>query len=128
MQSIDFRLKVEQTGPDRRRVTLPFHDGMGDPVTLGITTRSNGQWTSVDDQGAAAGLLFSMSQEEENSPAFRLMKAITQTHGVIIDFNEGALRLEHREGLTLTDAVSLMGKVILAILTAAPHAKSLIPK
>ena len=99
-------------------VRLPFWDGAGDPIELTVTV-SSGRAT-IDDAGSVAGLLFSLGQDDQASPAFKLLDDLQRTHKFEIDFDDGLVRLSVAED-NLYDGVAEMTKVVLAMNTVVPH-------
>ena len=100
-------------------VQLPFQDSMGDPIQISIHVQDDNT-VQMDDAGAIAGLLFSLGQDGEHTPAFKLVTNLAQAHGLEIDFEEGILAVSTTpDGITET----LVGltKVVITILTAVPH-------
>ena len=99
-------------------VRLPFWDGAGDPIELTVTISS--ERAIIDDAGSVAGLLFSLGQDDQASPAFKLLDDLQRTHKFEIDFDEGLIRLSVSED-NLYDGVAEMAKVVLAMNTVVPH-------
>lgn len=99
-------------------VYLPFWDGSGDPITLGVST--DGRTAKIDDAGAIAACLFSLGQHEENTSAFKLVESLQHAHGLDLDFGEGVASLSVGEQ-DIYDGVAEMTKVILSVLTVVPH-------
>ena len=99
-------------------VRLPFWDGEGDPVELTVAI-SSGQAT-IDDAGSVAGLLFSLGQDDQATPAFKLLDDLQRTHRFEIDFDDGLIRVSVPEN-HLYDGIAEMAKVVLAMHTVVPH-------
>ena len=99
-------------------VVLPFWDDSGDPITVCVST--NEGRTVIDDGGSVAGLLFSLGQHDETTPAFKLLESLQRTHGLELDFGEGLVKLSVDEG-DIYDGIAEMAKVVMAVHTVAPH-------
>ena len=99
-------------------VRLPFWDGAGDPIELSVAVKDG--CATIDDAGSVAGLLFSLGQNVEGTPGFRLLEHLRHAHGLELDFDQGLLKLSVAED-RLYDGVAEMTKVILALHTAVPH-------
>ena len=99
-------------------VVLPFWDNSGDPISVCVSIREG--LAMVDDGGAVAGLLFSLGQHEETTPGFKLLESLQRSHGLELDFGEGLVRLTVNES-DIYDGVAEMAKVVMAMLTVAPH-------
>ena len=69
--------------------------------------------------GSIAGLLFSLGQDGQDTPAFKLLRDLERTHGLEIDFDEGLVRISVEES-NLYDGIAEMAKVVLAMHTVAP--------
>ena len=108
---------VRSTGAEHL-IRLPFTDQMGDPVEIGVSVVDDRAF--LDDAGAIAGLLFSLGQDEEETPACRLLTDLTRTHGLELDYQEGLVRIRTpRE--QLSQGAATLVKVVLTMLTATPH-------
>ena len=99
-------------------VRLPFWDGTGDPIELSVYM--DGERATIDDAGAISGLLFSLGQHNEGTPAFKLLENLVRTHGLEIDFDEGLVKLSVADR-DLYEGIAELAKVILAIHTTVPH-------
>lgn len=106
---------------DECLVRLPFWDGGGDPVDL--TVRLQAGRATIDDGGSIAGLLFSLDQDTQGTPAFKLVEDLGRTHGLEVDFNEGVVRLSVTED-DLYEGIAEMAKVVLALHTVVPHVRT----
>ena len=109
---------VTPLNSDECLVRLPFWDGAGDPIELSVTTDSGR--ALIDDAGSVAGLFFSLGQDDQATPAFKLLEDLQQTHGFEIDFDNGVITLSVAEE-NLFDGVAEMAKVVLAMNTVVPH-------
>ena len=105
-------------------IRLPFQANDGVPVVINVST--DGQRATIDDDGAVAGLLFSLGQDATNTPAFRLLKDLEQAHGLEIDLDQGLLKISAPEE-DLCHAVAELAKVILTIQTVIPHLHTITP-
>ena len=109
---------VTSLNSDECLVRLPFWDGAGDPIEFTVTI-SSGR-AIIDDAGSTAGLLFSLGQDDQATPAFKLLDDLQRTHKFEIDFDDGLIRLSVAED-NLYDGVAEMAKVVLAMHTVVPH-------
>ncbi len=110
--------KVIHLGSGECLVRLPFWDGAGDPIELTVAVESGR--ATIDDAGSIAGLLFSLGQDDQGTPAFKLLEDLGRTHGLEIDFNEGMVKISVEEG-DVYDGIAEMAKVVLAMHTVVPH-------
>lgn len=113
--------KVSSLGSGECLIRLPFWDGEGDPLELTATIKSGR--ATIDDAGSIAGLLFSLGQDEQSTPAFKLLDNLRRAYSFEIDFNEGVVRLSVPEG-HLYDGIAEMAKVVIAMHTVTPHIRS----
>ena len=102
-------------------VRLPFWDGSGDPIELSVYVDE--EHATIDDAGVISGLLYSLDQQSEDTPAFKLLENLQRTHGFEIDFNEGLVRLSV-SNQDLYEGIAELAKVVLAIQTAVPHMRT----
>ena len=72
-------------------IRLPFWDNYGDPIEIGVST--DGTSVTIDDAGKVAGLLFSLGQHTQDTPAYKLVRNLERAHGLEVDFNEGLLKV-----------------------------------
>ena len=98
-------------------IRLPFWDSDGDPIELTVAVELGR--ATIDDAGSIAGLLFSLGQDDQDAPAFKLLEDLKRTHGLEIDFDEGLVRVSVEES-NLYDGVAEMAKIVLAMHTVAP--------
>ena len=103
-------------------VRLPFWNGEGDPIEL--TVNVEGGRVVINDTGSIAGLLFSLGQDEQGSPAFDLLENLERTHHLEIDFDEGVVKVSVAES-NLYDGIAEMAKVLMAVHTVMPHLREL---
>ncbi|PVV83532.1 hypothetical protein [Dehalogenimonas alkenigignens] len=106
-------------------ITLPFADYQGDPVEISaFVTQDHAE---VDDLGRIAGLLFSMDQHHEDTPAFGLVKNLTDAYGITMDFDNGLIKQTISTGTDLRDFLDYI-KSIIALQVATPELKRVKPK
>ena len=99
-------------------IRLPFWDNYGDPIEISVST--DGTSVTIDDAGKVAGLLFSLGQHTQDTPAYKLVRNLERAHGLEVDFNEGLLKVSV-PNQDLYDGVAEFTKVVLAIHTVTPH-------
>ena len=99
-------------------IRLPFRDNYGDPIEISVS--SDGANATIDDAGTIAGLLFSLGQHTQDTPAFKLLRNLERAHGLEVDFNEGLLKISVPDK-DLYDGITELTKVILALDTVTPH-------
>ncbi|MBM3944854.1 MAG: hypothetical protein FJ317_05090 [SAR202 cluster bacterium] len=99
-------------------VNLPFRDSSGDPLSV-IVTEVSGQYV-VHDAGIIASRLFSLAQNIEGTPAYRLLGSLAKAYDLDVDFNEGLVRLRADEH-DLSERVLDLAKVMVTVITASPH-------
>ena len=107
-----------RSGRGRIVVRLPYRDGMGDPLELTFSHSEEG--VTIDDSGSIAGLLFSLGQHTQGTPAVKLLTDLVRTHGLEIDYDEGLIKANVENGLLFETFIEL-AKVLLTVHTAAPH-------
>ena len=110
--------RVQSRSPGVCTVTLPFWDDSGDPFRLTVSVE-NGR-VLVDDAGSVAGLLFSLDQHEEGTPAFKLLEDLERSHQFEVDFDEGLIKLSVAED-DLYKGLSRMAKLVFSLHTVVPH-------
>ena len=99
-------------------VRLPFWDSEGDPIELTVSVEAGR--AVITDSGSIAGLLFSLGQDHQGTPAFKLLQDLAKAHNLKINFDDGLVKLSVSEG-NIYDGVAEMAKVILAMKTVVPH-------
>ena len=109
---------VTSLGSGECLVRLPFWDGAGDPIELTVSMGSG--YATIDDAGSVASLLFSLGQDDQATPAFKLLEDLERAHGLEIDFNEGLVKVSVGER-DLYHGIAEMAKVILALHAVVPH-------
>lgn len=71
------------------RISTPFYDPEGSPITIRITAEPDG--FVLDDMGQISGLLFSMGQESTSSPSYAFVSSLAQAHDVEVNLDNGTL-------------------------------------
>ena len=99
-------------------VRLPFWNGEGDPIELTVAVEDGR--AVIDDSGSIAGLLFSLGQDHEGTPAFKLIEALSKAHNLEINYDDGLVKLSVSEG-NIYNGIAEMAKVVLAMQTVVPH-------
>ena len=99
-------------------IRLPFWDNVGDPIEISVST--DGVRATIDDAGAIAGILFSLGQHTQDTPAFKLLMNLERAHGLEVDFNEGLLKVSVPDK-DLYYGVAELTKIVLALHTVTPH-------
>ena len=98
--------------------SVPYGDQHGDPLLFSI--RCEDGMVTMDDGGAIAGLLFSMDQDIEGTPAFDLLASLAKRHKLLLDYDDGYVkrvcRLDEVAGV-----LPMFTRVVLTVLTASPH-------
>jgi len=112
------RVLGREIAEERCLVRLPFTDHLGDPIE--ITISDDGAEAVIDDGGAIAGILFSLGQHTEDTPAFKLLKNLERAHGLQIDFDDGLVRITVPSAESF-DGITELAKVVLTMDTAVPH-------
>lgn len=110
--------EVRSTGVNVCSVVMPFWDSLGDPIKLSVELLEDK--VTIDDAGSIAGLLFSLGQHDQGTPASNLVEALQRAHGLELDFDKGLVKLSVGEA-DLYDGIAEMGKIVLAVHTAVPH-------
>lgn len=113
------RIGLIRTNGYEHLVQMPFYDSTGDPIRVTMHVEEDNT-VRMDDAGAVAGLLFSLGQDGEHTPAFKLVTDLARAHGLEIDFDEGLLTVS-AEPDQITETLVGLTKVVITILTAAPH-------
>ena len=99
-------------------VRLPFWDGNGDPIDLTVTVEDG--LAAISDNGSIAGLLFSLGQDHQGTPALKLLDDLARAHNLKINFDEGLVQLSISEE-EIYDGIAEMAKVVLSMKTVVPH-------
>lgn len=103
---------------DEWEFSVPYGDQHGDPLLFSI--RCEGDEVTMDDGGAIAGLLFSMDQDVEGTPAFDLLASLAKRHNMLLDYDEGFVKRVCKLD-EVAEALPMFTRVVLTVLTASPH-------
>lgn len=103
---------------DEWEFSVPYGDQRGDPLLFSI--RCQDDMVTMDDGGAIAGLLFSMDQDVEGTPAFDLLASLAKRHSMLLDYDEGFVKRVCRLD-EVADVLPMFTRVVLTVLTASPH-------
>ena len=79
------------------------------------TARSRQTW----DSGATAGLHFSLGEQQEDSPIFRLLQDLADTHRMDLDFNQEPVKIS-KTGPDIHQMAATLAKAISAVHITAP--------
>lgn len=101
--------------------SVPYGDQRGDPLLFSI--RCEDGMVTMDDGGAIAGLLFSMDQDVEGTPAFDLLASLAKRHKLLLDYDDGFVKRVCRLD-EVADALPMFTRVVLTALTASPHVEN----
>ena len=110
--------KVRSLDSGECLVRLPFWNGEGDPIDL--TVAVDGGRAVISDTGSIAGILFSLGQDHEGTPAFKLLENLAKAHNLEINFDDGLVNLSIPED-DIYAGIAEMAKVALTMETAVPH-------
>ena len=110
--------RVLPLGSGECLIRLPLWDGMGDPIELTVSVE--GGRATIGDAGSIAALLFSLGQDAQSTPAFKLVEKLKGAHGLELDFDEGLVKLSVA-GDSLYEGISEMAKVVMTLHTVVPH-------
>ena len=106
---------------DEWEFSVPYGDQRGDPLLFSI--RCQDDMVAMDDGGAIAGLLFSMDQDVEGTPAFDLLASLAERHKLLLDYDEGFVKRVCRLD-EVAEVLPMFTRVVLTVLTASPHVGS----
>lgn len=100
------------------KVILPYRDYLGDPVETAV--RVDDGHLVLDDMGHVAGVLFSLGEHTENSPAHQLVRNLANAYQIEMDYDRGIL--SRTESLTGDmRGVSDFIKVLISLQTVIPE-------
>ena len=117
------RLEVSQVEESRWEFGIPGGDQHGEPLWFSATLR--GSSVTIDDGGAVAGLLFALEQDEEGAPAYELLTSLALRHDLHLDYDNGVLQ-KTCSPEKVCDELPAFTRVVLTILTAAPHLEAVV--
>ena len=123
VESFKPRLEISQVEESRWEFGVSGGDQYGDPLWFSITLR--GKAVTIDDGGAVAGLLFALEQDEEGAPAYELLASLAHRHDLRIDYDNGLLQ-KTCPPEKVCDELPVFTRIVLSILTAAPHLESVV--
>lgn len=121
VESFKPRLEISQVEESRWEFSVPSGDQHGDPLWFSVTLR--GKTIIIDDGGAAAGLLFALEQDEEGAPAYELLTSLARRNDMYLDHDNGVLQKQCSLE-KVCDELPAFTRIVLTILTAAPHLDS----
>ena len=101
------------------KVRTPFYDNMGDPINIHVSVNNDGN-VVVHDEGAIAGMLFSMSQDTSDKIGYQILKQLEVAYDLKVDYNEGLVQLNTNKD-QLCGAVLTMTKLVMSINTILPY-------
>lgn len=100
------------------KVTLPFQDYMGEPIE--ILVMPSPDQVIVEDLGHSAGLLFSLGLQSEENPAHQLMKNLSDSYHIIMDYDSGVLRRQLSSNIFASEILEFI-KVLISVQTVIPE-------
>ena len=99
-------------------LTLPFRDYMGDPIE--ILVQPNHKEIIVEDLGHSAGLLFSLGLHSEGNPAHELIRNLSESYHIFIDYDNGILRQQSSPDVFGSEILEFI-KVLISVQTVLPE-------
>ena len=100
------------------KVTLPFQDYMGEPIEM-LVVLSRDQ-VIVEDLGHSAGLLFSLGLQSEENPAHQLIKNLSDSYRIVMDYDTGVLRQQLSPDVFGSEILEFI-KVLISVQTVIPE-------
>lgn len=100
------------------KVTLPFQDYMGEPIEI-LVIPSPDQ-VIVEDLGHSAGLLFSLGLQSEENPAHQLIKNLSDSYHIVMDYDSGVLRQQLSSNIFASEILEFI-KVLISVQTVIPE-------
>lgn len=99
------------------RVSFPFTDYMNEVVEIQAYLEDD--LIFLDDMGHTAGLLFSLGQHAEDTPAHQLVKNLSKAYNIRVDYDQGVLS----QRIPVTDMAMVLDfvKVVVSLQTALPE-------
>lgn len=100
------------------KIIFPFTDYMNDTVEIYASLEDD--LIHLSDMGHTAGLLFSLGQHAEDTPAHQLVKNLSRAYNINVNYDRGILS----QNIPVTDDMSGMldfVKVVLSLQTAIPE-------
>ncbi len=117
-EAFDCGVALTTVGENRWEFKAPFGDQHGDPLSFSIGYHDN--QVTVNDKGAVAGLLFSLGQDEDDTPGIKLLSALARSNNLVVDYDFGLVRTSCPLN-ELFDTLPTFARVVLTLLTASPH-------
>jgi hypothetical protein len=100
------------------RVTLPFKDYAGDPIEMLV--QPNHKEVMVEDLGHSAGLLFSLGLHNAGNPAHELIRNLSESYHIFMDYDKGILRQQ--------SSLEVFGKEILEFIKILISVQTVLPE
>lgn len=100
------------------KVTLPFQDYMGDPIEMLVMPTAD--QVMVEDLGHSAGLLFSLGLQSEENPAHQLIKNLSDSYHIVMDYDSGVLRQQLSPDVFGSGILEFI-KVLISVQTVIPE-------
>jgi hypothetical protein len=100
------------------KVTLPFQDYMGEPIEMLVV--SSLDQVMLEDLGHSAGILFSLGLHSEENPAHQLIKNLSDSYHIIMDYDSGVLRQRVSSNVDDSEILDFM-KVLISVQTVIPE-------
>lgn len=99
------------------RIIIPFTDYMKDTVEIYASLKD--ELIHLDDMGHTAGLLFSLGQQAEGTPAHQLVKNLSRAYNIKVDYDRGILS----QKIPVTNMSMMLDfvKVVISLQTALPE-------